>query len=171
MPLELTPSPLPSELFQAKVWDSLYSPSQSSPETPFSTLQWQSLWWRHFGQKYRWSAFTIRENGRVIGIAPFYWDPGTGFLKLIGGEDLSDYLDILAAKGRESQVWDQILGYLESSPQRSGDWTFIASPPPPLPFRCFLRWPRVEGIRSSAGQRRSAPPWSFQVPGTPISLF
>lgn len=115
-PLELTPSPLPSTLFQARVWDSLYSPSQSSPETPFSTLQWQNLWWRHFGQEYRWSAFTIRENGRVIGIAPFYWDPGTGFLKLIGGEDLSDYLDILAAKGRESQVWDQILGYLESSP-------------------------------------------------------
>ena len=114
--LELTSSPLASELFPAEAWDSLFSSSQSTPETPFSTLEWQRLWWRHFGQEYRWSALTIRENERIIGIAPFYWDRQTGFLKLMGGEDLSDYLDILAAKGRESQVWDQILRYLEASP-------------------------------------------------------
>jgi CelD/BcsL family acetyltransferase involved in cellulose biosynthesis len=116
--LELIPAPSPSiAFFKAEEWGRLAS--QISPATPFATWEWQSLWWGHFGQKEEWSAFEVCDpQGKIIGIAPFYQDSKSGFLKFIGGEDLSDYLDILALQGRESQVWQRVLEYLEGSPQR-----------------------------------------------------
>lgn len=115
MSLNLTLSPSQPNDSIPEEWSHLLS--RITPETPFSTWEWQSLWWSHFGQQGKWSVFAVREQGEVIGIAPLYWEAESGYLKFIGGEDLSDYLDILSLPGREPQVWDEILKHLHSSPR------------------------------------------------------
>jgi len=86
------------------------------PPTPFSTWEWQALWWKHFGQGKEWLALAVRHEGRVIALAPFYRDDQGNHLRLVGGEDLSDYLDILCQPGEEARVWELILDYLRSRP-------------------------------------------------------
>lgn len=116
MSLELIPLPSQLTFFPAEEWNRLLS--QISSGTPFSTWEWQSLWWSHFGQQGVWCVFAIREQGAMVGIAPLYWEAENGYLKFIGGEDLSDYLDILSLKGKERQAWIGVLRYLDSSPPK-----------------------------------------------------
>jgi len=45
--------------------------SQSGIEDVFLTWEWLFAWWKAFGDKYELWLLTVRENGVLIGIAPF----------------------------------------------------------------------------------------------------
>jgi CelD/BcsL family acetyltransferase involved in cellulose biosynthesis len=113
--LELTSAPCHSDASsQAEEWNRLLP--QIYLDTPFATWEWNSLWWKHFGHQGECSLLVAREQGRTIGIVPLYREASSGYLKFIGGEDLSDFLNLLAVRGKEAQVWRQVLEYIEASP-------------------------------------------------------
>lgn len=84
----------------------------SSSDTIFLTWEWQSLWWEFFGRGHELLLLTARHEEELVGIAPFFYvDEGTT-LRLVGGTEISDYLDIIALSGHEREVWSAFLAYL-----------------------------------------------------------
>lgn len=83
----------------------------SASDTIFLTWEWQSLWWEFFGKGYQLLLLTARREEELVGIAPlFYADEG--IIRLVGGIEISDYLDIIALSGHEREVWSAFLAYL-----------------------------------------------------------
>ncbi|MDQ6693196.1 MAG: GNAT family N-acetyltransferase [Chloroflexota bacterium] len=127
----------------APEWDALLA--RSACDVPFMTWQWQASWWQHFCQENcTLHLLAIREeNGELIGIAPIFiaLEPmpplkeyvrgelrpdGEGearrIVRIVGGKDVADYLDLLAPPERLSAVWSSVLGYLQ---ERTGEWDII----------------------------------------------
>src|SRR5947209_5879686 len=100
-------------------WDRLLDVVAS--DVVFMTWQWQSLWWKHFGaqQGCQLHLLALRdERGALVGIAPLYFcteavppakeyrpgelrPEGEGaplrVVRVVGGIDIADYLDIIAS--------------------------------------------------------------------------
>ena len=86
-------------------WSELLESSQA--ESPFLTWEWLNAWWTHLGQGRRLAIVAIRDEERLIAIAPFcasrgrmplmrrYELMGTGFAG-------SDYLDAIIRRGYET---------------------------------------------------------------------
>jgi CelD/BcsL family acetyltransferase involved in cellulose biosynthesis len=94
-------------------WASLLR--HSDIDTIFLTWQWQRAWWECFGQATQLSIVTIRDQGTLVGLAPFYSSPssdGAKTLRLIGGVEVSDYLDIITAAGRAQVVYSALWQFL-----------------------------------------------------------
>ncbi|MFQ6001690.1 MAG: GNAT family N-acetyltransferase, partial [Anaerolineae bacterium] len=90
-------------------WNRLLAKSPS--DSIFLTWEWQSLWWEFFGIGHQLLLLTARQEEELVGIAPlFYADEGT--IRLVGGTEISDYLDIIALSGYEREVWSAFLAYL-----------------------------------------------------------
>lgn len=89
-------------------WDRLLLGSPS--DTIFLTWEWQSLWWEFFGRGHQLLLLTARHEEELVGVAPFYFDEG--IIRLVGGTEISDYLDIIALSGQEREVWSAFLAYL-----------------------------------------------------------
>jgi len=85
---------------------------RSITDTLFLTWEWQSTWWQHLGVG-ELRIITVREDDdALIGIAPLFeetWNDGTKSLSLIGCVDVSDYLDVIAARGQEERVYAALL--------------------------------------------------------------
>lgn len=117
-----------------KEWEELVSRSSG---TIFQTFDWQRLWWKHFASKsHHLFVVLVRENGRLIGIAPFFLQTFEmmGFrtfrqLKLIGSglrserspvlsverEGPGDYLDVIAERGQEEKVAQSVRGFVRDN--------------------------------------------------------
>jgi CelD/BcsL family acetyltransferase involved in cellulose biosynthesis len=105
---------------------------EACPTSIFQTFDWQSVWWKYFGEGLHLHIITFRKNGRLVGIAPLYLDVSSLFgvklyrrLRFMGGgvEDRtsqwdlaqfgpSDYLDIIAIPEFQEEVARGFLGYL-----------------------------------------------------------
>ncbi len=85
---------------------------RSITDTLFLTWEWQSTWWQHLGVG-ELRIITVREDDdALIGIAPLFeemWNDGTKSMSLIGCVDVSDYLDVIAARGQEERVYAALL--------------------------------------------------------------
>ncbi len=94
-------------------WNDLLHRSIS--DTLFLTWEWQSTWWENLGVG-ELRIITMREdNHTLVGIAPLFeetWNDGTKSLSLIGCVDVSDYLDVIAARGHAEQVYAALLDTL-----------------------------------------------------------
>jgi CelD/BcsL family acetyltransferase involved in cellulose biosynthesis len=51
-------------------WDEILDKLTS--DSPFSTYEWLSTWWRHFGKKKRLLCLLFQKKGELIGIAPLF---------------------------------------------------------------------------------------------------
>jgi len=110
----------------AAEWNSLVQRSASN--VPFLTLEWQSIWWQHFGHGNPLLVYAFRdEAGTLCGIAPLFLSPwegpgaspgeGTGVnsksgrreLNMVGCADVSDYLDMIVLPGCEPTVFTALL--------------------------------------------------------------
>ena len=120
--------------------------SRAASDVVFLTWQWQTLWWRHFGEaeNCKLHLLVMRDNGGALaGIAPLFvaYVPlppaqeysrgrqrpeGQGepmrIVRLVGGIDIADYLDVIAPPDRLSAVWAAALDYLV---ERRGEWDVI----------------------------------------------
>lgn len=79
----------------ASEWNDLAS--RSLTNTPFQRAEFQAAWWRHFGSG-ELCVLTMRDNppgGKLIAIAPLFVD-SDGTARWVGGEEIADYLDVLA---------------------------------------------------------------------------
>jgi CelD/BcsL family acetyltransferase involved in cellulose biosynthesis len=121
--LEVTTLTTP-DLFSALAadWNALLH--TSTADTPFLTLEWQQTWWACLceGELF---VLAVRDGGALIGIAPLFivskpfkkGEPPKRLLRLIGSVDASDYLDLIAARGREREVFGAMFGALAKSDQ------------------------------------------------------
>src|SRR5450756_417799 len=106
----------------ASEWNTILH--DSAADTPFLTLEWQQTWWDCLGEGELF-VITVRDSGALIGIAPLFLvakpfkdgEEPRRLLHLIGGVDASDYLDLIAVRGREREVIDAMLGALAKSDQ------------------------------------------------------
>jgi CelD/BcsL family acetyltransferase involved in cellulose biosynthesis len=104
-------------------WESLHA--EAASPNPFLTWGWSSSWWRHFGKGKQLEILSVRENGELIGIAPFYRETvrmiGIPFRRLgfLGDEGIgSDHLDLICRKGLEETVANAVArSWREGSPQ------------------------------------------------------
>ena len=84
-------------------------------DTLFLTPQWQTVWWKHFGTDLELYLLLVRDGtGMLQGIAPLYAqeEAGRRVLRFIGGVEVSDYLDLIVARGREGEVYRALMEYL-----------------------------------------------------------
>ncbi len=90
---------------------------------PFYDPAWHRCWWENFGAG-RLCLHAVRdEEGALVAVAPFVLGAG-GRLRLTGGEDLSDYLDIIAADGEHLAAWRAVLSALHEP--GAADWREIS---------------------------------------------
>ncbi len=101
-------------------------------DTVFLTHQWLSTWWEFLGEGELWIlAFRRPENDELVGIVPLYLTgpegtelgsfTGTRTLSIVGCIEVSDYLDIIVAKGWEPAVYRAFLNWLYSEDAPSWD--------------------------------------------------
>lgn len=70
---------------------------------PFQNPEWIIPWWRYFGQDKELQTLVFRDNGELVGVAPFCIlrdNEGRKIMPL--GIGLSDYTDVLFAPGYEA---------------------------------------------------------------------
>jgi len=75
----------------------------------FLTWQWQTEWSRAFAADRPQQILTATDaDGSLAGVLPLYEDE-PGRQRIIGGVDVSDYLDLIAVAGREEEIWQALL--------------------------------------------------------------
>ena len=88
-------------------WQALHA--ATALRSPFLSWTWQSEWARAFAPPDRVQIRRVTDDaGHLRGLLPLYED-APDVLQLIGGADVSDYLDVLAEAGREDEVWGALL--------------------------------------------------------------
>lgn len=95
-------------------WNELLGRSRS--DTLFLTWEWLHCWWSHLGGGRRLAILTVRDGEALAGVAPLMRGRGPlPSLKLLGtGAVGSDYLDVIAERGREDAVLDALANRLRS---------------------------------------------------------
>src|SRR5574342_511955 len=90
---------------------------KSVTDSFFLTWEWQSAWWQTLGSG-KACIMAFRDgDGALVGIAPMFWEiAGAGGVALSPiGCSVSDYLDVIAAKGCEEQIYNALLDTLTRS--------------------------------------------------------
>jgi len=84
---------------------------EKSGNDVFSTWEWLTIWWKHFGQDKQLLILLAEENNKVIGIAPFMYSVrkilgvSQGIIEFIGsGNKHSAYLDFIIAEKHEKCI-------------------------------------------------------------------
>jgi CelD/BcsL family acetyltransferase involved in cellulose biosynthesis len=90
-----------------EAWDALLAASRL--RSPFLSWTWQAHWTATFAPDRRLEVRRVTDaDGDLVAVLPLYEvTPGT--LELIGGADVSDYLDLLARAGHEEDAWAALL--------------------------------------------------------------
>lgn len=104
-------------------WQTLHA--ATALRSPFLTWTWQSEWARAFATADRLEIWRVLDDaGRLLGLLPLY-EAEPGVFRLIGGVDVSDYLDLIAEAGREAEVWAALLS---SRPVARSVWDLHSVP-------------------------------------------
>jgi CelD/BcsL family acetyltransferase involved in cellulose biosynthesis len=138
------------EAIGAPAWDELVASSRL--RSPFLSWAWQSEWTRAFARDRRLEIRCVEDGGgSLVAILPLYESPA-GPLQMIGGPDVSDYLDLISVQGREEEAW---MALLQSRTAERVEWELHAVPEtsptvaalPPLAAACGL------GVSSTVEER------------------
>lgn len=90
-------------------WNKLIQ--NSSTSTFFQTREWLKIWVKHFDGEVK--IIGIFDGQNLVGIAPLEVKEGEinflGVTPVLGGELVSDFGDIIAISGRETEVWEALL--------------------------------------------------------------
>jgi CelD/BcsL family acetyltransferase involved in cellulose biosynthesis len=75
----------------------------------FLSWQWQTAWAQAFLAGRSLHLMQVTDDaGTLVGLLPLYED-SHGVRRLVGGVDVSDYLDLIAPAGLEEEVWSALL--------------------------------------------------------------
>ena len=83
--------------------------------SPFMTWAWQVEWTKAFAQGRRLEIWRVQEGDDLVAVLPLF-EAEPGVFRLLGGVDVSDYLDLLAPVGREEEAWTALLGSRAAGP-------------------------------------------------------
>jgi CelD/BcsL family acetyltransferase involved in cellulose biosynthesis len=89
-----------------EAWDSLLAVSRL--RSPFLSWTWQAHWAAVFAADRRLDVRRVDADGELVAVLPLY-EATPGTLELIGGADVSDYLDLLVRAGHEEEAWTALL--------------------------------------------------------------
>jgi CelD/BcsL family acetyltransferase involved in cellulose biosynthesis len=104
-------------------WDRLHAASGLG--VPFLSWTWQSEWLRAFAADRRLELRRVTDrDGGLLALLPLV-EESPGRLALVGGAEVSDYLDLLAVRGREEEAWTALLGARAASRDQ---WVLHAVP-------------------------------------------
>ena len=102
-------------------WQGLHA--RSAFPSPFMSWPWQRAWLETFGAGRRLRLLRVRDGaGDLAGLLPLYEDGAQGF-RILGGVDVSDYLDLIAPAGAGEEVWTALLQSHATAP---GTWDLHA---------------------------------------------
>ena len=77
--------------------------------TPFASYVWHREWVRVFAPAARLEIRKVEDDdGQLVAVLPLV-ETAPGTLHLVGGVDVSDYLDLIVRRGREEEVWVALL--------------------------------------------------------------
>jgi CelD/BcsL family acetyltransferase involved in cellulose biosynthesis len=111
------------EAVGAAAWDRLVAGSRL--RAPFLTWTWQHEWTRAFAAARRLEIRRVEDaEGRLVALLPLH-EIEPGVLGLIGGADISDYLDLIALAGHEEEAW---MALLQSRAAERVTWDLHAVP-------------------------------------------
>jgi CelD/BcsL family acetyltransferase involved in cellulose biosynthesis len=106
-----------------EAWDALLADSRL--RSPFLSWTWQQHWATAFAPDRRVDVRRVVDGeGRLVAVLPLY-EAAPGVLELIGGADVSDYLDLLARAGQEEAAWAVLLHARAAARER---WVLHAVP-------------------------------------------
>lgn len=119
--------------------------AQVPSATPFQSPHWLIPWWRHIGEG-ELLTLAVRDGGMLVGLLPFYiyTPPGDGGRRLFPlGIGTTDYLDALAAPGREGEVMDLAFRHLAARRNRFDccEWPQLRPGSPLLEAPAPAGWP------------------------------
>jgi CelD/BcsL family acetyltransferase involved in cellulose biosynthesis len=89
-----------------KRWNALLE--RSRLPSVFLTWQWQTAWADAFLAGRPLHLLAALDGDDLVGLLPLY-EEEPGRCRLVGGVDVSDYLDLLCVAGREADVWQAVL--------------------------------------------------------------
>jgi CelD/BcsL family acetyltransferase involved in cellulose biosynthesis len=111
------------EAVGAAAWSALHAATRL--RSPFLTWTWQTEWARAFAADRRLRLWRVEDgDGALLAVLPLY-EAAPGVLELVGGADVSDYLDLIARDGRETAAWAALLHARAGS---AAAWTLHAVP-------------------------------------------
>jgi CelD/BcsL family acetyltransferase involved in cellulose biosynthesis len=95
------------EAIGPEAWEALRA--DTGLASPFMSWTWQKHWVAVFGEGRRLEVRAATDrDGRLEAVLPLV-ELERGRLMLVGGADVSDYLDLLARRGREADAWSALL--------------------------------------------------------------
>jgi CelD/BcsL family acetyltransferase involved in cellulose biosynthesis len=106
-------------------WNELLTRSES--KNIFLTWDWLYTWWKYYGSDNKLIILLVKNNGKLVGIAPFCEPERKGikteYVMFLGSTNVgSDYLDFIIEKGMEEEVILTLMHYFNS---RNNQWRFI----------------------------------------------
>lgn len=110
-----------AEGFGEAAWNGLLA--RSATDVPFLTWQFQTTWSAILADGPVRLLGVQDGAGEWVGALPLYEapTPAGAALRLVGGVEVADYLDALAVRGREEEVWKALLAALTTSGPRRLD--------------------------------------------------
>ena len=143
----------------ADVWDDLLTGARL--RSPFLSWIWQREWVRSFAAGRRIDARRVVDaSGFPVALLPLY-ESSPGVMTLVGGAEVSDYLDVLALAGREEDVWDALL---ESRAAERVAWELHAVPAASPTVAVVPALAPAHGLRGQATVEERCP--VLTLPGT-----
>jgi CelD/BcsL family acetyltransferase involved in cellulose biosynthesis len=95
------------EALDEERWNTLLG--RAGHPSVFLSWQWQTSWTRAFlGGRPLHLLRVSDDAGTLAGLLPLY-EEREGVHRLVGGVDVSDYLDLIAPAGREEEAWQVVL--------------------------------------------------------------
>ncbi len=138
---------------------------RSAMDTVFLTREWQSTWWEYLGAG-TLHVLTVRDDATLVGIASLFApasDPRS--LALVGCVDVSDYLDLIVARGAEERVYAALLDALTQPDAPAWDWVCLCTLPAASPTHTQLQAiARARGLRVETRLHDVAP--VIELPAT-----
>jgi len=111
------------EAVGVSAWDGLLAATRL--QSPFLSWTWQTEWARVFAEGRRLTIHCVHNGADgLVALLPLY-ESGPGTFQILGGPDVSDYLDLIALPGREEEAW---MALLQSRSGERVKWELHAVP-------------------------------------------
>ncbi len=87
-------------------WSALHA--RTTLRSPFLTWIWQRQWAEVFASDHRVEIWRVSDADGLVALLPLY-EADSGVFRILGGVEISDYLDLIAVAGREAKAWAALL--------------------------------------------------------------
>ena len=136
----------------ARAWDDLVAASRL--RSPFLSWAWQCEWARTFAEQRRLEIRCVKDDGGdLVALLPLY-ESTSGAMEIVGGADVSDYLDLIAVKGREEEAWVALLQSRTADPI---EWILHAVPEASPTVSALPALASASGLEASASVEERCP--------------